>query len=358
MISVDTAVCKIRVSRQSADTERKHLVSFGQRVVEKTSTTYSRSRPVVLLVWQQLAILFTNLPEQFWKSAITLDTLMVRLGPQIMLSLCPLEIGNDEMLHKLKSLVDEHNIHTCTRLIEEGLTNKSDCQDDADYAWVKPLYSEILKGILDFEKQSVQNFKEKCTMPVPISWADLDECKELWIQVVFAKISHNSDADSSHPIRDNRQLVPLNYYRLIDYFDNPTDFLKFLWMTVKIYHGLLRFPGKTFTDIFKPMDRYFDNIRTSITQKVKKCNGVVNGILAVATCAQLMYATTCAQLMYATTIFKATVSQSTRSPSAYDAGTSCQKLHFIAAIPKNGWDNPSMDTKQQQQNRNINRHTH
>ena len=195
-------------------------------------------------------------------------------------------------------------------------------------------------------------------MPVPISWADLDECKELWIQVVFAKISHNSDADSSHPIRDNRQLVPLNYYRLIDYFDNPTDFLKFLWMTVKIYHGLLRFPGKTFTDIFKPMDRYFDNIRTSITQKVKKCNGVVNGILAVATCAQLMYATTCAQLMYATTIFKATVSQSTRSPSAYDAGTSCQKLHFIAAIPKNGWDNPSMDTKQQQQNRNINRHTH
>jgi hypothetical protein len=151
---------------------------------------------------------------------------------------------------------------------------------------------------LDFEKQSVQNFKEKCTMPVPISWADLDECKELWIQVVFAKISHNSDADSSHPIRDNRQLVPLNYYRLIDYFDNPTDFLKFLWMTVKIYHGLLRFPGKTFTDIFKPMDRYFDNIRTSITQKVKKCNGVVNGILAVATCAQLMYATTISKQLY------------------------------------------------------------
>ena len=309
----------------------RSVPEFCQKVLQKCSTTYLRSRPLIISIWDQLGKFFETIPEKLWPSAITLEKMIVRLDPNLVLFLDPSEKGSTELLQKLKELVDQYDQATFTQLIEDGLTSM---YDNVDYAWVTPLYTEIINGMLECETQ--WRVRGGAGI-VPISFQDLEEFKAVWIRIFYARLTHQSDEDHVTNISQRLErkrhysdtFSSLTHYRVIDYFDIASEFWRFLWQGMKLYFGLLRYPGKTMADIFKPHEKHLCNMRTATTSKIKKCHNVMNRGFPFATMTQLLYSAK---------IFVATTSLSVDSPSSNAAATSLNKLHFTAVIPIENWD--------------------
>ena len=52
---------------------------FCQKVLQKCSNTYLRSRPLIVSIWELLGKLFESIPDKVWPSANTLENMTVRL---------------------------------------------------------------------------------------------------------------------------------------------------------------------------------------------------------------------------------------------------------------------------------------
>ncbi len=189
-----------------------------------------RSRPLIISIWDQLGKFFETIPDKLWPSVITLEKLFVRLDPNLVLVLDPSEKGSTELLQKLKELVDQYDQATFTQLIEVGLTSM---YDNVAYAWLSPLYTEIINGILECETQ--WRVRGGAGI-VQISVHDLEEFKAVWIRSFCARLTHQSDEDHvtniSQRLERKRQysdtFPSLAHYRVIDYFDIASELWRFL----------------------------------------------------------------------------------------------------------------------------------